>query len=382
MNFGPLSNQGGERRLNVLMTRARWECRLFVSFDPSELRVENTGEGPKQLKQYLEFAKQRSHATDIQINSRIEPANGSFARALQLKLERAGLSAEEFRHGNGFCDLAVIDPKDRSRYALSVVLDGSKRVETLHGAALPDLLCALESNGWRTHIVSTEDLLYRSNKVVEEICKLVDTPAPAQSVKREYVKAQLDRNTTQAPPPPILAGVKPYSRAMIVGGIRLFDSAQEQLDAAIAEVVKVESPVHVDEVYFRLRSGERDRETWSWKFNNRLDNLIFTDAIYRKGDFLFASVDKFHNPIRDRSQFPSARKSIEFVYDQEIKAAMLLIVELSLGISREELAAKTLQLLGLSSENPDSLAQVTTQIAELIDSGELLEYGGFVKIVS
>ena len=70
------------------------------------------------------------------------------------------------------------------------------------------------------------------------------------------------------------------------------------------------------------------------------------------------------------------------MYDQEIKAAMLLIVELSLGISSEELAAKTLQLLGLSSENLDSLAQVTTQIAELIDSGELLEYGGFVKIVS
>ncbi|KAM9915217.1 hypothetical protein OXX59_010603, partial [Metschnikowia pulcherrima] len=35
-NFGPLSNVGGERRLNVAITRARRKNIVFCSFDPDE----------------------------------------------------------------------------------------------------------------------------------------------------------------------------------------------------------------------------------------------------------------------------------------------------------------------------------------------------------
>ncbi|NLA35455.1 MAG: DNA helicase, partial [Actinobacteria bacterium] len=58
LNFGPLSKPGGERRLNVAITRARREVVLYSSFDPSDLRAEETGQiGTKHLKAYLEMAK-------------------------------------------------------------------------------------------------------------------------------------------------------------------------------------------------------------------------------------------------------------------------------------------------------------------------------------
>ncbi len=57
LNFGPLSRAGGERRLNVAITRARRQVILFASFDPSELRAEETASiGIKHLKGYLELA--------------------------------------------------------------------------------------------------------------------------------------------------------------------------------------------------------------------------------------------------------------------------------------------------------------------------------------
>ena len=42
LNFGPLSQVGGERRLNVAVTRARRQVVLFASFDPEHLRAQQT----------------------------------------------------------------------------------------------------------------------------------------------------------------------------------------------------------------------------------------------------------------------------------------------------------------------------------------------------
>jgi hypothetical protein len=58
MAFGPVSNEGGERRLNVLFTRARVRCEVFVSFDPGDINLERTtGDGPRVLKRFLRYAE-------------------------------------------------------------------------------------------------------------------------------------------------------------------------------------------------------------------------------------------------------------------------------------------------------------------------------------
>ncbi|QKS13981.1 DUF4011 domain-containing protein [Curtobacterium sp. Csp1] len=58
LNFGPLTNPGGERRLNVAITRARRQVILFSSFDPQDLRIEETNSvGIKHLRSYLELAQ-------------------------------------------------------------------------------------------------------------------------------------------------------------------------------------------------------------------------------------------------------------------------------------------------------------------------------------
>ncbi|MFC0429797.1 DUF3320 domain-containing protein [Kutzneria buriramensis] len=57
LNFGPLNRSGGERRLNVAVTRARRQVIVFSSFDPSELRAEQTSSvGVKHLRAYLDMA--------------------------------------------------------------------------------------------------------------------------------------------------------------------------------------------------------------------------------------------------------------------------------------------------------------------------------------
>ena len=58
ISFGPVSSEGGERRLNVLFTRARTRCEIFVSFASGDIVTERTkGEGPRVLKRFLQFAE-------------------------------------------------------------------------------------------------------------------------------------------------------------------------------------------------------------------------------------------------------------------------------------------------------------------------------------
>ena len=57
MNFGPLSRNGGERRLNVAGTRARYNLKLVGSILPTDIVTDRTsGEGPKLLRLYIDFA--------------------------------------------------------------------------------------------------------------------------------------------------------------------------------------------------------------------------------------------------------------------------------------------------------------------------------------
>ncbi|WP_368496873.1 DUF4011 domain-containing protein [Herbiconiux sp. A18JL235] len=124
LNFGPLQRAGGERRLNVAVTRARRQVLLFASFDPSELRAEQTSSiGVKHLKSYLEMAAGGSDAleadprrTAIFDRHRDDIAAELRMRGLAVKTD-VGLS--DFR-----VDLSIAPADAPDRPVLAVLLDG------------------------------------------------------------------------------------------------------------------------------------------------------------------------------------------------------------------------------------------------------------------
>lgn len=59
--FGPLGQRGGERRLNVAVSRARQEAIVVASFDPDQLSVARAkNDGPRLFKAYLEYVHHMS----------------------------------------------------------------------------------------------------------------------------------------------------------------------------------------------------------------------------------------------------------------------------------------------------------------------------------
>lgn len=127
MNFGPLNRTGGERRLNVAVTRARHELRVFSTLRAEKIDLARTQAlGVRDLKHFLEFAERGARAlAEIDTGSLggyDSPFEEAVANALRLKgwqvVTQVGVSS--FR-----IDLAVVDPDAPGKYLAGVECDGA-----------------------------------------------------------------------------------------------------------------------------------------------------------------------------------------------------------------------------------------------------------------
>ncbi|MDO8383091.1 MAG: DUF4011 domain-containing protein [Microbacterium sp.] len=124
LNFGPLSRAGGERRLNVAVTRARRQVILYSSFDPVDLRAEQTSSrGIKDLKAYLELAQR---GTEVRDDSPLrEAVNDRHREDIAAELRSRGLVVKTDVGLSDFrVDLSLASASNPSQPLVAVLLDG------------------------------------------------------------------------------------------------------------------------------------------------------------------------------------------------------------------------------------------------------------------
>lgn len=172
MNFGPLNRTGGERRLNVAITRATSEVVVFASFDPGMIDLtRSSAEAVKDLKHYLEFAKRgpaalgeavRSVGDDQAYDSDFERAVAERLRAFGWTI-RTQVGVSKFR-----VDLGVIHPDTPGAFLAGVECDGA----TYHRSASArdrDRVrhIILENLGWRLLRIWSTDFFQDADTVME-----------------------------------------------------------------------------------------------------------------------------------------------------------------------------------------------------------------------
>jgi len=150
--FGPLNNAGGERRLNVAVTRARRHMTVVSSFtsadlDPTRLRAE----GAKMLARYLAYAE--SGGSNLSEFAMQKPELNPFERDVEAKLTAAGIPLVSQWGCSGYwIDFVAQHPTQPGRMVLAIECDGA----TYHASATArdrDRLRQehLERLGWRFH---------------------------------------------------------------------------------------------------------------------------------------------------------------------------------------------------------------------------------------
>ena len=157
--FGDLVRVGGERRLNVLLTRAKEKVFLVTSLKSSDIRLVDADAvtGKRYLKDYLSYAE-TGIISDTLVRQSGEPEN-DFEEAIMNSLkERGYLVDAQVGCQNYRIDLAIKDPRDPSRYLLAVECDGAT-YHTGYSARVHDRLRqqVLEGLGWNVFRIWSTD---------------------------------------------------------------------------------------------------------------------------------------------------------------------------------------------------------------------------------
>lgn len=166
VNFGSLSQDGGENRLNVAISRAKKKIYVVTSIEPEELQVDNTKNmGPKLFKNYLQYVRAVSNehkneaenilkaVLDTKVKNKDERQHDSDfeAEVYEALKDKVGELEVHTQVGvSGYkIDLAIYDPK-KSKYILGIECDGatyhsskSARERDIHRQRY------LESRGWK-----------------------------------------------------------------------------------------------------------------------------------------------------------------------------------------------------------------------------------------
>ena len=173
LNFGPLNREGGERRLNVLITRAREKCVVFANFTSRNLNLdENSSFGLRSLKVFLEFAE----------SGRLTPPaykNGDFESPFEeiiydFLVENACEVHRQIGCAGYRLDLAIPDPGNPGRYVLGIECDGAS-YHLFHVARDRDRLRqqVLEGLGWKIYRVWSTDWYLHPKESKEKLLEAV-----------------------------------------------------------------------------------------------------------------------------------------------------------------------------------------------------------------
>ena len=161
MNFGPINQDGGERRLNVAITRARRRLMVFSSLRSDQIDLRRTRAlGVRHLKAFLDYAERGPQALAEAFGpSLARDFEAGFEQAVCKALRARGLEMDTQVGCAGYrVDLAVRDPEEPGRYLLGIECDGAA-YNSAKTARDRDRLrhSVLEGLGWRLeHIWSTE----------------------------------------------------------------------------------------------------------------------------------------------------------------------------------------------------------------------------------
>ena len=386
MNFGPLNQDGGERRLNVLITRAKHRCEVFSNLRAQDIRVEQgSAFGLRALKTFLEYAE-TGVLSDIAVESG-RRFYSPFQEAVASKLRSQGYQIdEEVESGGRFIDLAVVDPAAPGRYVLGIECDGatyhSSRTARERDRIREDHLRDL---GWNFHRIWSTDWFRNPDRELGRACAAIDRALAGDKEERkpsQKTVSVVQRIAGSETPAEALSTNYEFATVSLPLRYVYIDSVPGQLlRRAIISIVRVESPVHIDVV--KRRIADYFGEWLTKRFSEHLDDFIppaaNSTAIARRGEFLWSR--PFQQVIvRDRSDLPSNIKKIEYVAPEELAGSIEMVVRQAHGIESDEAIAETARLLGFRRVTDGIEQQIGAALSAMVNVGDLVWRNGHLVV--
>lgn len=389
MSFGPLNSDGGERRLNVLISRAKQRCEVFSSITGDDIDLSRSkGKGVAALKMFLSFAQTGRLGIAAQTG---RDANSIFEEQVASRLTTLGYDVKgQIGTAGFFVDLAVVDREKPGRFLLGIECDGAQ-YHSSRSARDRDRLRqnVLEAHGWVLHRIWSTDWFLRPIEETEKVVRAIEVAkAHWREVDDEIVAGspsavpafitQPEADVDFIAPPAPAAGTNPVApryeeaKLSVRRQVDPHETSMGEMMKHVVRVVSIEGPIHETEIVLRIRSA------WGLaRAGARIRDAVQAAIKAAKDSGYIAGGPFYVVPeqtiiVRDRSEVDSSTlRRPENLPPEEVKVAIGQVVEENYGAEQDQLAQAVARLFGFSSTSAQLREVVESALGDLLGSGRL-----------
>ena len=395
MNFGPLNRDGGERRLNVAITRAREELVVYATLRPEQIELTRTNAlGVKHLKTFLDYARRGPTAISeaLTVDGR-DRFDSPFEEQVCEHLRALGFTVHTQVGCAGYrLDIGLADPDKPGRYVLAVECDGA-HYHSARSARERDRLRAqvLTGLGWRIHRIWSTDWWQAPERELEKVRLAFDrartelaaadaaaaasVPASrpdAVPVAAAPVAKKRERSEPQRAAASDASGAIPYRIAKVDEATRDSDDVhddtfRDELRRTLLAIVDVEAPLTL-RVLARRVSPYFGIQRTSARLEDRLRSVLGRSAKIQN-DVVWR-LDQDPDGFRDFRVAPDdARREAQDVPVEEVANAAVSVLRASIALDHDELVKLTSRALGFNRAGGRVAEHIATGIARLVKRG-------------
>jgi Superfamily I DNA and RNA helicases and helicase subunits len=405
MNFGPMNQSGGERRLNVAITRAREAVTVVTSIDPDDIDLRRTtADGVEDLKRYLQYARDGPVVLqrDVEVDETLQ-FDSDFEEAVYTALTAEGYDvASQVGTANYSIDLAIRDPDHPGRFLLGIECDGA----AYHASKTArdrdrTRQAVLESLGWTIHRIWSPDWASNPQSEIERIDAVVeqiqegDTPAPTAMPVVDPL------GTTTVPVDELEPGARltadDAAAEMPIRFTTYVEPAVSRTDRhdpealgteqaamnSLEDVVLRGGPIIREEAYrqaMRLWEYERLDDEVRQIFDGLLSKLQAADLVFVHGDALYPAGDAITPEVRCHDGDDT--REITKVPETELMLAVVGVLAEVGDVPPEELIETTTERLGYARVGARIDRTLRAVIERLQSMDLLVADGGELRLVA
>lgn len=382
LNFGPLNRDGGARRLNVAVSRARKEMMVFSTLRPKQIDLSKTrSEGVAQLKAFLEFAKKGKSALPSRISAASTNSDG-VERLIAEKIKTLGYEV----HTNIGCseykiDMGIVNPDKKGEYILVIMCD-ENRYKAAHTSRDRNILQGnvLKSLGWNIHLLWILDWWEDEDKELDKIKSAIEKSM--KGVEKESKEETIKAPTVQVSSYKNIAEVQEESASAIEDlndkyvpcllhsinlGVEEFCLPQnnKMIISQIEEVLKAEAPISRNLLCKRILSSWGIARMGA-RLDRRFEELFLIMALNKTESknttFYWNSSEEhleyslFRIPADDIT-----RRNMEDICPEEVSNGIKYILQNQISLLKPDLIKEVWKLFGF--------ARGSSSMEEIINEG-------------
>lgn len=400
MRFGPLGHAGGERRLNVAITRAKCNVKLVGSILPSDIDINRTNsDGVRMLRSYIEFARKGSSVLKPAEKEEAFETVDEFCNFVAEFLENNGYKVQKQVGCSDYkIDIAIENPDVDGEFIAGIECDGISYVQAKTARDRDHLRrTVLENMGWNLYRVWSTEWCRNPKSEGEALISFIQSVFDKNGNATHTVKQSNENDTGVSIDAIATEAVKPIEKMSTQNpyGFAYYKEAYwwdtehsgshdnlTRISENILYIVSVEQPMHMELLYKRLgpsfttgKATEGVRKTIDEAISKKLSGRVVIDS-----DKFIRELPLSPITVRIPGEYDTPRP-MEFISTEEVALAMIRIISNSFGITEEDLASECARVFGFERKGPKIKAKTDAAIKYLEDNFKIRIIDGKAQII-